>query len=314
MNKHILIIGGGSIGKRHAKNLAVSGCVVSVVDPRKDRRDELDLYVNRYESLSHVHLIDFAGVVIATPPACHLEQCLWAAMAGLPILCEKGITLDINEARQIQRVVDEYKIPFLMGYTWRWWPTLNWLFNEYMQRIQPLRHVEMRMCAHLEDWHPWEPLKDFYIATRGGVKNENHWIDVMLWQFGLPADCDIYTGKTSSLDITQDDTLSLFAQYRGFNVNIHLNLFARPHERSIRLVGEGGTLKWTPNLTVFCDSPEGQWSDKGPDWQMLSATDYDRNTMFLHEMTHFLEVIDGAKPQCTVQDGVRVIELLNVEQ
>jgi len=181
--KHILIVGAGSIGKRHAKNLVKLGCDVSFVDPREDRQKEgyaaiPDSIRWSYPSMRGAEKgID--AVVIATPPALHLEQCLIANEWEVPILCEKGLTLEYDEA---QILGEKIKVPFFMGYTWRWWPTLNDLFEKHIKKIEPLRRVEMRMCANLEDWHPGEPLKDFYIATRGGIANENHWIDIMLHQ------------------------------------------------------------------------------------------------------------------------------------
>ena len=41
MSKHLLIVGTGSVGKRHARNLSDIGCTVSCVDPRRDRLDEI---------------------------------------------------------------------------------------------------------------------------------------------------------------------------------------------------------------------------------------------------------------------------------
>ena len=37
--KHILIVGAGSAGKRHASNLHSLGCSISCVDPREDKGD-----------------------------------------------------------------------------------------------------------------------------------------------------------------------------------------------------------------------------------------------------------------------------------
>ena len=41
MTRHILIVGTGSAGKRHAKNLHALGCEISCMDPRQDRLDEI---------------------------------------------------------------------------------------------------------------------------------------------------------------------------------------------------------------------------------------------------------------------------------
>ena len=40
-DRHILIIGAGSVGRRHARNLASLGCRISAMDPRAERGAEL---------------------------------------------------------------------------------------------------------------------------------------------------------------------------------------------------------------------------------------------------------------------------------
>ena len=54
--KHILIVGAGSIGQRHAKNLINLNCNVSIVDPRRDRlNDSIKLFdvENSYSNISY---------------------------------------------------------------------------------------------------------------------------------------------------------------------------------------------------------------------------------------------------------------------
>ena len=319
--KHILVVGAGSIGKRHAKNLVKLGCEVSLVDPRSDRLHELDNEVHilwRYPSMAHVGEVD--GVVIATPPAFHLEQCLIANEWGTSILCEKGLTLEYDEA---QIIGEKIKVPFLMGYTWRWWPTLNELFDVHVKKIAPLRRVEMRMCAHLHDWHPGEPLKDFYIATRGGIGNENHWIDVMLHRFGFPYTYNLIEEKISDLDITENDFMNITAGYNkysdydygdgGFFVDITLDLIQRPHQRTITLIGENGTIWWTPNQTISSNDEGDQFRSgrMSTHFENISTSNFDRNHMFMEMMKHWLKVIDGEKPLCTLQDGIDVVEFIH---
>ena len=46
MKKHILIVGSGSIGQRHAVNLSNLGCIISCIDLRDDRISEIKSKVN----------------------------------------------------------------------------------------------------------------------------------------------------------------------------------------------------------------------------------------------------------------------------
>jgi predicted dehydrogenase len=221
-----------------------------------------------------------------------------------PIYMEKGITLELSQAQELEAFQLETQTPFLMGYSWRWWPSLIQLGKEKENWLGKIRRVEFTMAAHLADWHPWERYQDFYIASRGGVENENHWIDIMLMWFGEPERLIGKLSHISDLDITTNDCLDLFCQYRGFDVIHHYDLYRRPHERSIKIYGEKGSVYWTPNKTeVACAENNilGVYENKD-----------DRNDMFYEAMNEFIRVIDWVNPPCTIRDGVAVIELLEL--
>jgi predicted dehydrogenase len=304
MKKHILIVGNGSIGKRHARNLHKLGCDIFVVDPREDRLNELDqeFDVRKYKTLDLAlakHKYD--GAVIATPPAQHQEDGIKLMERKTPIYMEKGITLDLKEAQALEAFQLETQTPFLMGYSWRWWSSLQQLEKNMGKWVGRVRRVEFTMAAHLADWHPWERYQDFYIASRGGVENENHWIDIMLMWFGYPNFMMGELKHISDLDTTTNDCLDLFCQYPGFDVVHHYDLYRRPHERSIKIYGEKGSVYWTPNkIEVACAESKSEYVNKN-----------DRNDMFYSAMEEFIQVIDGKEPSCTIRDGVAVIELLN---
>lgn len=164
------------------------------------------------------------------------------------------------------------------------------------------------MSAHLADWHPWERYQDFFMASKelggGALLDESHFIDLMLWLFGEP---DAILGRTehlSDLEITTDDTVDLIAVYKDrLRVNIHLDLYGRPHEKSITVVGEGGTIQvsFDPHVVRTSSAAAGPWEE--------TSFTCDRNDMFLACAREFLDVAAGrAAPSCTIADGVRVLE------
>jgi predicted dehydrogenase len=86
-------------------------------------------------------------------------------------------------------------------------------------------------------------------------------------------------------------------------VSLHLDLYARPHEKTIQFVGENGTLIWEPNRIKI-----GKGMD--PDWEIEEFA-YDRNDMFVEVAKEFLNVLSGGPVQtCTIDDGVRVLNLI----
>ena len=312
--KHILIFGAGSVGKRHARNLAALGCRISCMDVREDRCQELAqeveaaCFTDESESLA---ASPYDGVVIGSPPHVHVRQSVAALERGLPVLLEKPVAPDLTGARRLAAAVGTASVPLLMGYTWRWWPPLRKvraLLGEGV--IGTIRHVQFHMSAHLADWHPWERYQDFFMARRelggGALLDESHWIDLMLWLFGMPAQVSGRIEKISDLEIDSDDNVDLlFAYDDGPRVSMHLDLYGRPHEKFIRFVGSEGTLLWSadPNQIRIGRGWQQDWES--------TTFDCERNDMFVATAREFLDAVAGEPPQtCVIEDGVRVLEIV----
>jgi predicted dehydrogenase len=315
MAPHILIIGSGSVGKRHARNLAALGCRISCVDPREDRRRELAAETAVVQTHSTAEEAWAAGgldgVVVASPTIYHPPHTMEALQAKLPVLLEKPIGISANHARFMQEVEQETGSPVLLGYTWRWWPPLRRVRALLEEKtIGTLRHVQFHMSAHLADWHPWEPYQEFFMASAeqggGALLDESHWIDLMIWLFGMPQQIFGRVEKISDLEIDSDDNVDMLAFYaNGLRVSLHLDLYGRPHEKFIRFIGESGTLMWSadPNRIAIGREAVQKWEEE--------TFACERNDMFVAVAKEFLDVIGGAKPSCGLADGMSVMEVID---
>ncbi|MBH63445.1 MAG: dehydrogenase [Alphaproteobacteria bacterium] len=316
VNKHILVVGSGSAGKRHARNLASRGCTISSMDPRQDRLAELaeETPVERgFDSieaaLENSERLD--GVVIASPPFFHVDQAIAAIEAKFPVLLEKPVSPDATSARKLARTCESHEVPLLLGYTWRWWPPLRDVKTKLDSGVVGrLRHVRFTMSAHLADWHPWERYQDFFMSSRelggGAILDESHWIDLALWFFGMPRSVSARIEKISDLEIDADDNVDMIMEFDdGLRATLHLDLFGRPHEKSIRFVGEEGSCLWTesPNRVAFSGSASEDWDE--------TTYTCERNDMFMGVTEEFLDVLDGQSvTTCSIEDGVRVLDVI----
>lgn len=316
--KHILIVGSGSVGKRHARNFAALGCRISCVDPRRDRLDDLrketavvDAYATLEAALSSHQ--NFDGIAICSPPNAHVSQSITAIAAGIPVLLEKPVSPDIESARRLETAVREFGVPLLLGYTWRWWSPLMRV-RELLEKktLGDLLHVQFHMSAHLADWHPWEPYQDFFMASSalggGALLDESHWVDLALWLFGMPKSLFGSVEKLSSLEIDSDDNVDVLMVYpNNLRVSLHLDIFGRPHEKFIRFIGEKGSMVWTvePNQIVFGAQMAG--------WEQTEKFTCERNDMFNDVAKEFLALLDGDKREltCSLADGLRVLEIVS---
>ena len=80
----ILVIGVGSIGKRHIRNLkkiGISANNILAIDTRKDRLDEVrSLGVKKcFSSVHQIKQKEFDAAIICSPTSLHVKQCLWLA-------------------------------------------------------------------------------------------------------------------------------------------------------------------------------------------------------------------------------------------
>lgn len=315
---HILIVGSGSVGKRHARNLSNLGCRISCIDPRLERQKELTAetpVIAGYGSIDEASKDkrSFDGVVVASPPVFHVDQASIALDWGLPVLLEKPVSPDLKSALKLKDKVKKSNLPVILGYTWRWWEPLRYVRQLLAEKaVGRILFVQCVMSAHLSDWHPWEKYQDFFMAKEslggGALLDESHWLDLMIWFFGMPKRLFARIEKTSSLDIETDDSVNLFAEYGdNLRVSVHLDLFGRPHEKYISFVGENGTIRWSadPNQVAIGRSMEQKWE----------RVPYvcERNDMFIAEEKEFLKVLRGngdTVETCSIDDGIRVLQLI----
>ncbi len=123
------VIGVGEMGKRHAENLrrAVPDArLVAIADPDGQRAaavaSELNVdrcYRSAAELMGHPGL---DAVVIASPPKYHLEAIRAAASAGKHILCEKPLTLTLEEADAALEAVERARVLLQVGHMRRYDP------------------------------------------------------------------------------------------------------------------------------------------------------------------------------------------------
>jgi predicted dehydrogenase len=310
----ILVVGSGSAGQRHGRNLRQLGCSISYFDPRSDRVEEAaadDAAAGRFTDLdSAISSRAWDGMVVASPPNFHVDQILQILQAQrCPLLSEKPLSIDAPSAARLL----EYSSRILLGYTYRWWPPLA----EYRRRLQAgaigrIRNMRFVMSAHLADWHPWEPYQDFFMAQKGlgggALLDESHFIDLMLWFLGWPVSVYAQVDKISDLEIDSDDNVDILIRYAsGERVNLHLDLIGRPHERSITAVGEDGSLVYSYEDNAILHGTQGEKV-----WETQNF-ECERNDMFMGVARDYLDMISGrlVNRHCTVEDGVAALKIVD---
>ena len=121
------LFGAGRIASLHARNLAANAradlvCVCDVVGERA--RQLADRYGAKTASDPRA-VFDQPGVdavLIATPPASHVDLIIAAARAGKAVLCEKPIDLDLERVERCRTEIAGYPVPIQIGFNRRYDP------------------------------------------------------------------------------------------------------------------------------------------------------------------------------------------------
>lgn len=294
----LLVIGCGSIGKRHLGNLKLlSAGELVAYDKKQERRDEVrqKYGVEIASSFEDAMQNKPHAVIICTPTSVHIEYALAAARAGCHIFIEKPISHTTEGVDELIENASSKKLLTLVGCNFRFhWglKLVKKLLDE--DRIGRLLCIRAEFGQYLPDWHPWEDYRKGYSANRalggGIILDAIHEIDYVLWMMGKVDAVSCFAGKFSSLAIDTEDVAEILLRFEsGAIAEIHMDYVQRAYNRSCEVIGEEGTITWS-----FQNNQVRLYSAKDKDWQSYAPdTPYEVNEMYVAEMKHFLRCLNG---------------------
>ncbi|OBC15412.1 inositol 2-dehydrogenase [Mycobacterium sp. 852013-50091_SCH5140682] len=162
------LIGTGRIGRMHAANIFEhpETVLASVADPVVDGAADVAARYGGTVTDSPEELIESGGidaVLVASPTPTHVELIEACVDAGLPVLCEKPIDLDIACVDALRPKVAESDVPVALGINQRFDPA----FAEVHARVRDGQIGELEQLA-IVSRDPAPPPAD-YIAVSGGI-------------------------------------------------------------------------------------------------------------------------------------------------
>ncbi len=320
-----LIVGLGSIGRRHLRHLLALGEDVVLV--RSGRAtlpdDELDgLPVETdLETALRRHRPD--GVVVATPTALHLEAALPAARAGCAILLEKPVSHTLEGLDELERAAARSGSRILVGFQFRYHPSLVKAQQLIASgALGQVLTVHAHWGEYLPQWHPWEDYRCSYAAQIGAggvIRTLVHPLDYLRYLLGEVASLWAFAGHLSPLELDGvEDVAEIGLRFaNGAIGGVHLNYVQRPPRHTLEIVGTEGTLRWEQEdgalYHLSVSQPFGAYSPEPPPVHREVyplPEGFSRDALFRAQMTHFLAVARGQEePRCTLEDGIRALEL-----
>jgi predicted dehydrogenase len=240
----ILVLGAGSIGSRHARNLLALGAVVDVADDDPRRASSVDGATS--VAPDAVAMDAYDGVVVATPTSLHAEHGARALDAGRKVLIEKPLArtvADVDALRALDRV--------MVGYNLRLHEPLVRL-HELTERgvAGTVRLARFWFGSYLPDWRPAVDYRSTYsaIAALGGgvLLDAIHELDLVVWWFGTEVAVRggvVATAGSLELDV-EDSVQAVLQAPSGATIGVSLDYLSRSYRRGVELVGDDATLRY----------------------------------------------------------------------
>ena len=227
MTGRALVVGMGSIGKRHARLLRDLGLDVAAIT--RHGNGEKRCYTALSDALEAEHP-DY--IVIANETSAHRPTLLALAEADYSgtVLVEKPL-FERPAAPLAHRFAG-----FYVGYNLRFHPVLRELARVLAD--EPAISVQAYAGQYLPDWRPGRDYRCTASSSRdagGGVLRDlSHELDTMIWLFGRCQRVAALGGHFSDLAIDSDDVQALLLQFERCPVaTVQLNYLDRQSGRDL---------------------------------------------------------------------------------
>ncbi len=115
----ICVVGAGHWGINHIKTLSNLGCLGGVIDKSKNALEKVvaqyqDCFISN--SLEESFSYDFDGYIVSTQPSTHYEISKKIIKNKKPLLVEKPLTLNVNDAIDLNNLAKKNKVDLMIGH------------------------------------------------------------------------------------------------------------------------------------------------------------------------------------------------------
>ena len=298
--QRVAVLGCGSIGQRHIRNLRSLGITdIVALRSRQGHFKKLDPGLGVREVQDWQGLIDSQpdAAIISNPTNLHLETAARLVPHVRGLFIEKPLSPSLDGVKTLLEQVNAHKVISFVGF--------NLQFHAAVRVIQELLEsdrlgrplvLQCQVGQWLPDWHPYEDYRKAYYARQdlgGGVAlTLIHEVHLALELLG-PAQavsCLLPSSDLLSLDV--DVIADMMVQHASGAVSqIHLDYIQRPVHRCGVVSCERGWISYDlvmPKVVV-------QFEDDPLPRLLWEEPDYDSNQPYIDEMRTFLRYVSEGR-------------------
>lgn len=243
-----------------------------------------------YEELYHSREID--AVYIATTHNFHLEHSLQCIRSGKAVLCEKPVTVNDRQFRELAAAARENKV-FLMEAMWTWFLPAITRAREWVQqgRIGELKVIQADFSFPSE-FKPEGRLYNPQLA--GGALLDIGIYPIAFTDFFMGRKPDSITASGSLTSTGVDERVGILLEYGDVSATLYASIVTRMNNKAC-LFGTGGRIE----IPEFWKAGKaGLYNDEG---QLVEEFRDDRVSRgFIFEMQHANDRILAGKTESEV--------------
>jgi predicted dehydrogenase len=305
VGRRVVVVGAGSIGKRHIRLLRErKGVQVEVVEPNPDVVASLQgefgalLIHDSFEVMLGTH----PDIVwLASPTALHAVQSIAALNAGAHVFCEKPMAYTVEEARNVGDVVARSSTIFNVGFYLHF--STGMLLLKKMIGQGDLGNL-LHIRAHVGSYITLVNSISRYQTRHPGTLffDYSHQPDLFYWLTKkMPTALQVHGFRAEAMQLTAEPNVAdVICEYDSHLIaHIHLNYIQMPERHTYEVIGGEG---W-----AFLNFNEGLLLIGNRRQQTVQTQRFnqDRDDIFRAEHNAFFEAVDGKRPpETSAADGV----------
>lgn len=310
----VAVIGCGSIGCRHLRNLHSLGYDnLLAFDPVETARAyvERELGITSMATLDEVWAERPKVMLITAPTNLHTDLVQAAIQHRCHVFVEKPLSHTLNNLAELWGEIEKRGLISMVA--------CNMRFHPGPARVKQLIEAgvvgrviagRIQTGSHLPRWRPQQDYRQSYSASTewgGAILDCIHEIDLALWYFGPARVLAAAKTSASTIGLETDGLAEIILRHEaGILSNVHLNYVQHDYRRTCQVIGSEGTIYWDfSERKVQVYGPSGQLTQTWPepeDWQV--------NQMYLDELDHFLRAVQTGTPTVNpVGNGIATLQV-----
>lgn len=287
----ILIIGFGSIGQRHYKNLKKLGYKnLAVFDINKKIISNIK---SQTSNLNTNTLQEFRIVFICTPNNLHIKHALPAAKAGCHLFIEKPLSHNLTGINKLSSICQQKKLITMVACNLRFHPSLQFI-KKYLEKnkLGKIYKISHEFGYYLPYWRPGTDYTKNYAVKKlkggGIILDDIHEFDLLFWlnNFKPAKQAKFIYDKISKLRIeTEDICLASFKFENNILGSVKCDYLQQSYCRTCKIVGEKGNLEWNWQDNIV-------WlKTKNQNKKIFQVKNWDVNQMYIDEVKYFMACV-----------------------